>query len=168
MDEQPNNMPKSAQSQRAGWVERTRWAALGAVGAALLVACEPVFIFAGGELGGVEREHPGNWDFAAAVDTVQIETRPDDPYSVNVWGVGVGQNFYVAASDAADAHWARAIETNGNVRLKVAAHVYPLSAERVDSADELALVADAYVAKYDVDAEESFIDSAWVYRLARR
>lgn len=168
MDERPNKTRESARSQRAGWIERIRRVALGAAGAALLAACEPVFIFAGGELGGVERAHPENWEFAAAVDTVQIETRPDDPYSVNVWGVGVGQNFYVAASDAADARWAQAIETNGNVRLKVAAHVYPLAAERVDSADELALVAAAYVAKYEVDPDESFIDSAWVYRLARR
>ena len=156
-------------SARAGLRGRTLGAAmLGVFCAVLLGACEPVFIFAGGELSGTDEAHPESWDFAAEVDTVQIETRPGDPYSVNVWGVGVGADFYVAASDGPEARWAQAIEADGNVRLKVAGRVFPLAAERVEGAEELARVVDAYAAKYDVDRDQSFVDAAWVYRLDPR
>lgn len=156
-------------SARAGLRRRTFGAAvLGVVCALLLGACEPVFIFAGGELSGAEEAHPESWDFSAEVDTVQLETRPADPYSVNVWGVGVGADFYVAASDGPEARWAQAIEADGDVRLKVAGRLFPLAAERVESAEELARVVDAYAAKYDVDRDQSFVDAAWVYRLDPR
>ena len=134
----------------------------------MLAACEPVFVFAGGRVGGVEEVPPADWGFAESVDTVQVETRPADPYSVNVWGVGVGARFYVAASDGADARWAQAIEADSRVRLKVGERVFPLAAERVLDAAELNDVAAAYAAKYDTDREQSFVDAAWVYRLSPR
>ena len=136
--------------------------------AIVLAGCEPVFVFAGGRVGGVEEVPPANWGFAGSVDTVQVETRPADPYSVNVWGVGVGARFYVAASDGADARWAQAIEADSRVRLKVGERVFPLAAERVLDAAELNDVAAAYAAKYDTDREQSFVDAAWVYRLSPR
>ena len=136
--------------------------------AVVLAACEPVFVFAGGRIGGVDEAPPASWDFAESVSTVQVETRPADPYSVNVWGVGVGKSFYVAASDGGDAHWAQAIEADSQVRLKVGERVFPLVATRVLDAAELDDVAAAYAAKYDTDREQSFIDTAWVYRLAAR
>ena len=111
---------------------------------------------------------PVDWDFAESVQTVQVETRPADPYSVNVWGVGVGGHFYVAASDGGDARWAQAIEADPQVRLRVGERVFPLAAERVGDAAELEDVAAAYAAKYGTDQEQSFIDTAWVYRLAPR
>lgn len=168
-DETGGAVRQQAPSARAGLRRRTvGTAVLGVVCALMLSACEPVFIFAGGELSGTDEAHPESWDFAAEVDTVQIETRPADPYSVNVWGVGVGADFYVAASDGPEARWAHAIEADGNVRLKVAGRVFPLAAERVEGAEELARVVDAYAAKYDVDRDESFVDAAWVYRLDPR
>lgn len=136
--------------------------------AVALAACEPLFVFAGGRIGGVDEAPPASWNFAETVQTVQVETRPADPYSVNVWGVGVGGHFYVAASDGADARWAQAIEADPQVRLRVGERVFPLAAERVGDAAELEDVAAAYAAKYGTDQEQSFIDTAWVYRLAPR
>ena len=140
-----------------------------AVLATLVAAgCEPTFIFPGGELTGGEQPMPSSWAFTRDFDTVQIETRPGDPYSVNVWGVGVDRRFYVAASDADDAAWARAIEAEPLVRLRIGDNVYPLLATRTDDPRELAEVIDAYVDKYGGDRERSFIQHAWVYRLESR
>ena len=137
---------------------------------ALLAAagCEPTFVFAGGELAGTDKPAPPNWDFSTDVDTVQIETRPTDPYSVNVWGVGLDRSFYVAASDAGDAAWARAIEAEPRVRLRIGDDVYRLLATRTEDPVELADVIDAYVDKYGGERERSFIRHAWVYRLGSR
>lgn len=140
---------------------------------ALIVAlvaagCEPTFVFAGGELEGTERPMPSSWDFTEDFDTVQIETRPAEPYSVNVWGVDVNRNFYVAASDASEAAWARAIEAEPRVRLRVGDDIYRLLAKRTEDPKELDDVIDAYVDKYGGDRERSFIQHAWVFRLGSR
>ena len=137
---------------------------------AMLVAtgCEPTFVFAGGELSGTERPMPADWGFTKDFDTVQIETRPNDPYSVNVWGVSVSQSFYVAASDAGDAEWAQAIEAEPQVRLRVGDQIFPLLAKRTEDLQELADVTDAYIDKYGGERERSFIRHAWVFRLEPR
>ncbi|MDE0659037.1 MAG: DUF2255 family protein [Gammaproteobacteria bacterium] len=137
--------------------------------AALAAAgCEPTFVFAGGELAGTEQPLPPSWDFSTDVDTVQIETRPADPYSVNVWGVSLDRHFYVAASDAENATWARAIETEPRVRLRIGNDIYRMLATRTDDPAELADVTDAYLDKYGGERERSFIRHAWVYRLESR
>ena len=142
---------------------------IGTVLAALaLAACEPVFVFPGQQLSGEQRPVPDAWDFTDAVDVVQVETRPGDAYSVNVWGVGLGPYFYVAASDGEDARWARAIEENPQVRLKVRDDIYALHATRIADAEELARVMAAFEAKYEVEADDNFVAEAWVYRFARQ
>ena len=137
---------------------------------AMLVAtgCEPTFVFAGGELSGTERPMPTDWGFTEDFDTVQIETRPIDPYSVNVWGVSVNRSFYVAASDAGEATWAQVIEAEPRVRLRVGDDIYPLLAKRTEDPQELADVTDAYIDKYGGERERSFIRQAWVFRLDAR
>lgn len=130
--------------------------------------CEPTFVFAGGALAGTERPMPSDWGFTEDFDTVQIETRPIDPYSVNVWGVGVDRNFYVAASDASEATWAQAIQAEPRVRLRVGENIYPLLATRTEDPQELARVIDAYIDKYGGERERSFIRHAWVFRLGPR
>lgn len=130
--------------------------------------CEPTFVFAGGKLGGTERSMPSDWGFTEDFGTVQIETRPTDPYSVNVWGVSVNRDFYVAASDAGEATWAQAIEAEPRVRLRVGDDIYPLLAKRTDDPRELADVIDAYIEKYGGERERSFIRDAWVFRLGPR
>lgn len=134
----------------------------------LAAACEPVFIFPGGELEGTERPMPQSWDFTDAIDTMQIETRPSDPYSVNVWGVSVNRSFYVAASDPTDAVWANAIEAEPRVRLRIGDDIYRLLAKRTDDPRELDDVIDAYIDKYGGDRERSFVKHARVFRLGPR
>lgn len=133
-----------------------------------VAGCEPLFVFAGGRLAGTEQPMPPSWEFTDAIDTVQIETRPADPYSVNVWGAQVDGSFYVAASDAGDAAWARAIEADPRVRLRVGEDIYPLLAVRTEDPAELAGVMDAYVGKYGGNRQRSFIRGAWVFRLQSR
>lgn len=155
----------ASDEERGAALRRLCLASIVALAAA---GCEPMFVFAGGELAGTEQPVPSSWKFAEDVDTVQIETRPDDPYSVNVWGVGVDRSFYVAASDAADAAWARAIEAEPRVRLRIGDDIYRLFATRTDDPAELADVIDAYVDKYGGERDRSFIQHAWVYRLGSR
>ncbi len=130
-------------------------------------ACDPVFVLPGGALSGTDRPMPEDWSFTRDVYTMQLETRPSDPYSVNVWGVEVNHNLYVA-SDGGVSRWAKALETEPHVRLRVGDDIYRLRAHRADDPRELEDVVDAYIAKYGGDREQSFVNSAWVYRLSAR
>lgn len=137
------------------------------VAAVALAACDPVFVFAGGELSGTERTLPADWGFTRDFHTIQLETRPSDPYSVNVWGVAANRHFYVA-SDGGESSWARAIEDEPRVRLRIGDDIYGLSAKRIEDPGEIDDVIDAYIEKYGGDRERSFVRDAWVYRLGPR
>ena len=65
---------------------------------ATALGCEPIFTFPGGALSGELEPAPTDWAFSDAVDTIQLETRPGDPYSVNVWGVAAGDDFFIAGA----------------------------------------------------------------------
>ena len=135
--------------------------------AILLAGCEPLWVLPGGALGGTESRVPDDWAFSDAVDTVQLETGAD-AYSVNVWGVAVGPHFYVAASRGEGSRWARYMVQTPAVRLRIDDAVFPLRASRVEEEAELAAVIAAYVRKYEVEQDENFVTTAWVFRLDAR
>ncbi len=133
----------------------------------MLVGCSPFVTIPGGELSGSLEPTPSDWSFSDAVETVQLETRPGDPYSVNVWGVGVGSTFYLAAGDA-QSRWARNIDRDPLVRLKIGEGIYELRASRTDNLAEM----DAFLAgakkKYDFEPNEEQRANASLFRLEPR
>ena len=65
-----------------------------------LTACSgpKLFFVPGGALRGtVASGVVDDWGFGDTMGRVQLETRPDAPYSVHVFGVGSGEAFYVAS-----------------------------------------------------------------------
>ena len=111
---------------------------------------EPFIGFPGAELSGTERAKPSDWSNTADVGTVQLETRPGDPYSINIWGVGIGPDFYVATSPEGTA-WSREIEADPDVRLRVGDGLYALKAVEIRDEAERKRVFGAYLEKYDYD-----------------
>ena len=97
-----------------------------------LPACSPFVMIPGGELSGEVQSVPSDWSFSDAVKTVQLETRPADSYSVNIYGVAVGREFYVAASKL-DNQWVRYITDDDNIRPRTGKAIYELCAVRVHS-----------------------------------
>ena len=139
-----------------------------AVCALTLAGCgEPIGPFAGGALSGQSMAAPAVWD--AVPDAVQLEVRPADPYSVNVWAVGIGPALYVAG-DPEGKNWISYIRADGNVRVRLDDAVYSLAAVEVDEADERARVLDAYIAKYEEDPADglSFVADGGIFRLQPR
>ena len=110
---------------------------------------------------------PADWSFLEAIDTVQIETDPNDPYSVNVWSVGIGADVYVATGEDGT-NWTERIDGDPSVRLRTNGDIYPLRATAVTEMAERRRVAQAYLNKYDVDDDEGWVDTGKIYRLDRR
>lgn len=133
----------------------------------VLTGCGPIWMLPGGELGGNVAPVPSDWAFSDAAETVQLETRPGDPYSVNIWGVGVGERFYVAAGDASSS-WATHIAEDPNVRLKVEDSIFELRATRIEDEAEIEVCLAAIKRKYDFEPKPEQRGEATLFRLEPR
>ena len=139
--------------------------------AASVAACGPLGPFPGGKLrGAVHQGAPPDWSFAQDEKQIQLETRPGDPYSVNVWCGVMDGKLYVPTSlilgtdDPAERGWVRNVLDDPRVRVRIEGTVYPLRAVRVDDPAEREAARKMLLAKYDTDADEH-ASAAWIFRL---
>ena len=140
----------------------TRFALVAACLVVVAGCSEPLYTIPGGELAGPEVEAPLQW--SQVPDTIQLETRPADPYSINIWGVAVGDDLYVATGPEG-ANWTPYIETDPRVRVRLEQEVFPLRAVLVDDADEQARVTTVYEEKYGMGTD--WVATSMMFRLER-
>ena len=133
----------------------------------LLAGCGPFLVLPGGKLDGAPAAAPNDWSFSDEVATVQLETRPEDPYSVNLWAVGMGPLLYVHAG-ANRSSWVEHLEANPDVRVRVEGSLYELRASRVDGQEEFTRFSDAYEAKYGSRPRNENVAEAYLFRLKAR
>jgi hypothetical protein len=134
----------------------------------MLVSCgDPVMILPGGALKGTPTPAPADWSSVADVKTIQVEFRPSDPYSHNIWGVGLGHDLYIATS-AKGTRWTPFLAEDPKVRVRIGDALYDLTATPVTDAAERTRVADAYSLKYDIKADDNWVTGALIFRLDRR
>ena len=127
-----------------------------------LAACSGPFItLPGGELQGTLTEVPPSWGEGS--ETVQLETRPDDPYSINIWAVSTLGNLYV--SSTREPRWLAHIEADPRVRMKIDGKLYELLATRTTDIEEMEAVSAAYAAKYQQDESPTMVN---LFRLTPR
>jgi len=132
-----------------------------------LAGCDKPFGFIPGrELDGNEVPPPQNWTEIDSIPTVQLEFRPDKPYSINIWAVGIGSDMYIATNEDGT-RWTEYLQQTPMVRVRVQESVYPLNAVRIQDATERQNVAAAFIAKYNLD-EDSWVATGQVFRLDRR
>ncbi len=132
-----------------------------------LFGCGPLLVFPGGELEGAVSATPDNWGFTEQIGTVQLETRPGDPYSVNIWATTVGDSLYLHAG-ANRANWVENIEADPLIRIRIDSQIYPLRAVRVQDPVEFQRFADAYEAKYGTRPRNENVAEVYVFRLEAR
>lgn len=132
------------------------------------VACSrPFLLLPGGALEGPTTATPDSWAFTDQVSTVQLETNPADPYSVNIWVTALDDHLYVHAG-ANRSTWVENLESDPNARMRIEGSIYELVAERVETQNEFARFADAYDRKYGRRPRNENVDEAYLFRLAAR
>ena len=136
--------------------------------ALLALGCGPLGPLPGGRLSGQVASPPGDWSDADRHENVQLETRPSDPYSVNVWGAGIGDRFYLASGQGGEATWVEYIAEDPNVRLRVGDTLYELRAVHVTSEAERERFLEAVKRKYDWEPSSEEREKAWLFRLDPR
>ena len=158
----------------------------GLVACLLGTGCAPFLVFPGGELRGtLDSSVVDDWGLTDELEFVQIETRPDRPYSVQVYGVGSGHAFYIASQgwrgalgSTNRARWIAHLAEDPRIRLRVGETLHPLQAVRVEDDSELERVRQLFLQKYG-DAAEGWgfwrgepgaprASEAFVYRLDPR
>jgi len=129
-----------------------------------LTGCsDPLMIIPGKALSGYIKSVPERWHNVP--QTFQLETRPSDPYSVNIWGVAMDESLYVATRDT---RWMQHIKDDNQVRVRFDGGVYELTASIVRERKERGDVVNAYVEKYDVEEKDSWVEEGTIYRLVKR
>lgn len=137
---------------------------------AVLSGCaEPFIVFAGDALTGEVSDPPADWTALNEEEIIQLETRPDDPYSVNIWMVAHGPDLYVATGND-PTNWSKNIDNNPDVRVRIRGVIYELEAHRVDDLEEKSRIGKEYVRKYNVDEDEddNWVQNGQLFRLDRR
>lgn len=127
----------------------------------------PFVLMPGGALEGPTVAPPADWSFTDAVSTVQLETLPSDPYSVNIWTIALGEHLYVHAGTSRST-WVENMEADPNVRLRVNDSIYELAAERVGDQAEFDRFSEAYERKYGRRPRNEKVAEAYLFRLAAR
>ena len=132
-----------------------------------LTGCDPMGPLPGGALAGEVNTLPDDWAMVEEIETVQLETNPDDPYSVNLWVVSLDSGLYIAAGGG-ETRWSKQISIDPEVRLRINHKIYELRASSVDNNEELEEVRRAYLDKYAMESDSAQFNDSRVFRLDRR
>ena len=133
-----------------------------------IAGCDrPLVLLPGKTLEGQTAPVPESWEFTDTVKTVQLETNPEDPYSVNIWVIALGEHLYVHAG-ANRAAWVEHMEADPRARLRVDDSIYELTATRVTAQEEFDRFSDAYEHKYGRRPRNENVTEAYLFRLGAR
>ena len=135
---------------------------------ALAGCSSPFGLLPGGLLNGEVESAPGDWGFASEYGTAQLETRPDDPYSVNLAFTVWDGRLYINAGDT-ETQWVKNMTANPLVRLRIDGTIYSLRAERVTDRAEIAMFGKVWASQSMFLRDPAELeDEVWVYRLVAR
>ena len=160
-----------------GGVAALQLAKFAAVGVFVFVGCGPIGPIPGGALSGeVGPARVADWSFASDVTNAQLETRPDDPHSVNTWFAAVGPALYVPTSmilgpkHPEGRSWVAHVAEDDRVRIRLGDRVFERRAERVDpDGAEYQRARAALEARYEIAVDDRDPDrTIWIYRLEPR
>jgi hypothetical protein len=123
--------------------------------------------FAGTALNGPDTDPPATWQFEEAYGFAKLETRPEDPYSVNLAYVQINGHLYVYAGNT-QTNWVDHIAENPLARIRVEETNYPVRAVRVHDKDELARFAEQWSSRSVFQRDPLQFDEVWLFRLETR
>jgi hypothetical protein len=139
----------------------------------LVLGAGPCGPIPGGRIDGQETAVPASWSFTDAISTIQVETRPDDPYSVTTWCFTDGTTLYLGARAAERKPWVQYVTEDPRVRLRIDDRVYPMAVTRLTDDAELRRLIPLMRAKYrmarwGMDDDPASSPGTWFFRLTPR
>lgn len=123
--------------------------------------------FSGGKLDGDIKPIPDGWPEVTEADVIEIETNPNEPYSVKLWVIVMDDKPYIHAG-ANRATWVEHLESNPELILGHEGSLYELAAVRVTNDAEFKALREIYKDKYGNYPRNSNIGEIYLYRLEPR
>jgi hypothetical protein len=127
----------------------------------------PFLVMSGGELDGEVQPAPSDWSFAGDYGTIQFETRPEEPYSVNIAYTIMDGNLYINAGDT-ETQWVKNMNASPLVRLRMDGVLYDLRADRITEQGEVAAFAKAWTSQSMFRRDPTELEEVWIYKLSVR
>jgi hypothetical protein len=127
----------------------------------------PFALLPGGKLDGQVAPVPSDWAFAEDYGTVQLETRPEAPYSVNIAYTVMEGRLYINAGNT-ETQWVKYIEVSPLVRLRIDGVLYELRAKRVIGTAEISAFGKAWTSQSMFRRDPAKLGEVWIYRLVAR
>ncbi len=147
---------------------RVVWVSLLSLAGVVFSSCNgPLPFLSGGKLEGAVQPAPTSWAFAEDFGVIQLETRPADPYSVNIAYTVLEGALYIYAGDT-ETEWVKHMNADPRVRFRLGDEIYELNAERVTDGDDIAAFAKAWVGHSSIHRDPMALDTTWLYRLKAR
>ncbi len=135
---------------------------------AAFAACSgPCVLLPGGALDGEKRPVPADWGFAGDYGTMQLETNPAEPYSVNIAYTFIDDVFYINAGDT-ETQWVKHIASDPDVKARIDGVLYEMRAIRVHDEAEIERFGEAWTDQSMFRRNPAELDEVWVYRLVAR
>jgi hypothetical protein len=112
--------------------------------------------------GSIINEPVEDWSSIDAVKVIQVETRPEDAYSVNTWVTRIGDGIYVFAGGD-ESPWVQNISDDPRVRLRIESRIYELRAVKVADLEVKRAFLTSMRSKYEGDFgfDPEFWQRAW-------
>jgi hypothetical protein len=122
----------------------------------------------GGALqGAVDPNPPPDWSNLEKV--IELEIRPERPWSLSVWNVVVDGELYVPSASGARRRWTKVAVANPLVRLRTHGRIYELRIEKVEDSALRKRIGEAVAERYGFEppanAKE---DTTWYFHLGPR
>jgi hypothetical protein len=134
----------------------------------LIAACNgPLPFLSGGALKGEAQPAPEVWNLEEDFAVCQLETRPKDPYSVNIAYTLVEGRLYINAGDT-ETEWVKHMQADPQVRLRIDDALYSLKARRVTEPAEITAFVKAWTCHSVVLRDPDGLDEVWIYELTQR
>lgn len=142
--------------------------AVAAVAAAARFSDGPIGPFPGGALRGTVDPDPDP-DWRSAGRTIELEIRPDEPWSLRTYAIPYGRELYVPSFQAERRRWVPVALADPRVRVRLGERLYERRLERVaDPATRARLIElMAQLHGWETDGIAGR-DTTWYFRLAPR
>jgi hypothetical protein len=127
----------------------------------------PFLLLPGGKLSGEVAPTPADWSFAGNEGTAQLETRPEEPYSVNIAYTVIDGALYINAGGT-QTRWVRNLTTDPRVRLRLGDALYDARAERVHDLATLDAFGEAWTSQSFFRRDPRKLEEVWLYRVVAR
>lgn len=101
-------------------------------------------------------------------EVMELEIRPEKPWSLSVWNVVIDGELYVPSARGAQRRWTSVALADPKVRVRTHGKIYEQRIEQVTDPALRRKIGEAVVARYGLEPDEDALETTWFFHIAPR